>query len=307
MRTYRVYGRRIASAVALPIDGERRDDGTGGRAVATGDTAEFDLVVRRDSLPETPEEIDETVAQVYESPSGTLRAYRHDRTVYWFADGVGTARVVDGVEVTASALPSASGDELGRLIAGPGFRTAFRLQGDLVVHASAVVVDGHAVAFTGRSGRGKSTTAAACYAAGYDVLADDAIPIALRDGTPVVPRGAPRLDVDGAARDALGLDGEGPVDATATATDGPHPLAAVYVLEDGDALDVVDLPPRRAAFALMRAADGLYEPDDAQAQSRHLEDAAAVVDAIDVGRLIRPRSLERLPALPAVVASDVSP
>jgi hypothetical protein len=56
---------------------------------------------------------------------------------------------------------------------GPVLGFALRLRGVLCLHASAVVVDGRAVALMGPAGSGKSTTAGAFGAAGFGVLADD--------------------------------------------------------------------------------------------------------------------------------------
>lgn len=271
-------------------------------------TVDPDLRVVREDLPATPEAVDASLARVYENPDGALTAYRTGETVFWFADGAGTLRVDRGERIAASARPGADEEALADLVAGPGLRTAFRLQGDVVVHASAVAVDGRAAAFLGPSGRGKSTAAAACHAAGHEVLADDAIPIRVRDrdGRPEVPPGAPRLDVDRRARDALGLAGDEPVVARDAARRTVRPLAALYLLDDGSEFAIEPVSPRRATFALLRAADGLYEDGDAAALMAHQEAAAGVVEAVPVKRLVRPRSLDRLSDLPAVVADDLA-
>lgn len=65
---------------------------------------------------------------------------------------------------------------------GPVMGFALRLRGVLALHASAVLIDGRAVALVGQSGAGKSTTAAAFAAAGYPVLADDVLAIRSVDG-----------------------------------------------------------------------------------------------------------------------------
>ena len=64
---------------------------------------------------------------------------------------------------------------------------AFTLAGRLVVHASAVHVPGFgAVAFAGRSGRGKSTLAATLVAAGCELLTDDTLVVERHGGAVVV-------------------------------------------------------------------------------------------------------------------------
>lgn len=65
---------------------------------------------------------------------------------------------------------------------GPILGFALRLRGVLAFHASAVLLNGRAVAMLGPSGSGKSTTAAAFAAAGAPVLADDVVAVRLVDG-----------------------------------------------------------------------------------------------------------------------------
>jgi hypothetical protein len=66
----------------------------------------------------------------------------------------------------------------------PGTVTAFLLsmRGWCVLHGSAVDLGGHAVAFVGPSGQGKSTMAAVFCAAGAKLVTDDVLPIAF-EGT----------------------------------------------------------------------------------------------------------------------------
>jgi energy-coupling factor transporter ATP-binding protein EcfA2 len=54
---------------------------------------------------------------------------------------------------------------------------ALRLRGVLALHASAVLLDGRAVALVGPSGSGKSTAAAAFASAGVPVLSDDVLAV----------------------------------------------------------------------------------------------------------------------------------
>jgi hypothetical protein len=58
-------------------------------------------------------------------------------------------------------------------LAGPILGFALRMRGVLCLHASAIALDGVAVALAGPPGAGKSTAAAAFAAAGYPVLSDD--------------------------------------------------------------------------------------------------------------------------------------
>lgn len=67
-------------------------------------------------------------------------------------------------------------DELiGLFVVGAGLATVLALAGRCVLHASAVAVDGRAIAFVGSSGGGKSTLAAAACAGGAELISDDVL------------------------------------------------------------------------------------------------------------------------------------
>ena len=48
-------------------------------------------------------------------------------------------------------------------------------EGNTILHASAVAIDGRAIAFAGETGMGKSTLAASLHARGHPVLSDDSL------------------------------------------------------------------------------------------------------------------------------------
>ncbi len=66
-------------------------------------------------------------------------------------------------------------------------------EGDLVLHGSAVALDGGAVVFCGPSGSGKSTVAAAMALSGTSVITDDALRVTFGAGSPRCFPGVPEL------------------------------------------------------------------------------------------------------------------
>jgi len=106
--------------------------------------------------------------------------------------------------------------------------TLLSMRGDLVMHASAVEIDGRAVLFCGPTQRGKSTLARALGEAGHRLLGEDGIAIELGDGGPIAYPGARgvrvrRRDKEGRNRiDLLPDPGRGEPD--------PCPVAAVVLL-----------------------------------------------------------------------------
>lgn len=68
------------------------------------------------------------------------------------------------------------------LLTGTILAYLLSMDGSLVLHASAVEVDGVALAFVGYSGQGKTTMATLFCAAGYPLVTDDVLPVAVDDG-----------------------------------------------------------------------------------------------------------------------------
>ena len=60
---------------------------------------------------------------------------------------------------------------------GPAWATLCHQRGMLPLHASAIVTKGGITAFAGYSGAGKSTTAALLHSLGYELVADDMLPV----------------------------------------------------------------------------------------------------------------------------------
>lgn len=77
--------------------------------------------------------------------------------------------------IVAEAAAGCSDTSLAHLLLDQALPRAVCHLGRCVIHASAVEIGGGAVAFTGETGMGKSTLAAAFQRAGYRVLADDCL------------------------------------------------------------------------------------------------------------------------------------
>jgi hypothetical protein len=128
--------------------------------------------------------------------------------------------------------------------------TLLSMRGDLVMHASAIEIDGRAVLFCGPTQRGKSTLARALGEAGHRLLGEDGVVIDLGDGGPVAYPGARgvrvrRGDKEGRNNrtDLLPDPGRGEPD--------PCPVAAVVLLgERGEQLSVERMESVRALALL---------------------------------------------------------
>ncbi len=168
-KTYNCAGLRIGSAAAL---------------AAPLDAGEPDFVFIEGDLREAPDE----------RPPGEIVAERVVDGVprYTFARSgdVVVARFfgladfdIDTARGCVVSHPRAGADRAIVPILFTGTIVAFLLSmgGSLVLHASAVEVDGQAVAFIGYSGQGKTTVATLFCAAGHPLVTDDVLPVAAND------------------------------------------------------------------------------------------------------------------------------
>jgi hypothetical protein len=99
----------------------------------------------------------------------------------------GTARylVRGGTEILVDRAPGAAERNVRLFLLGSALGILCHQRGLLPLHANAIVVDGGAYAFAGRSGQGKSTLAAHFQQAGYEVLCDDVCTVSFdADGRP---------------------------------------------------------------------------------------------------------------------------
>jgi hypothetical protein len=82
--------------------------------------------------------------------------------------------------ITFYLSPGMPSGLIGILIAGTVVAYLLSADGQLVLHASAVEVNGSALAFVGQSGQGKTTMATLMCAEGYPLVADDLLPVEAR-------------------------------------------------------------------------------------------------------------------------------
>jgi hypothetical protein len=114
-------------------------------------------------------------------PDDNLIVYElADGFVFRYADATEFYLARDGRAIWATWAPASTLADTETYLLGPVLGFAQRLMGTLCLHASAVIVDGAAIALCGPAYAGKSTTAGAFAAAGYGMLADDMTALRVR-------------------------------------------------------------------------------------------------------------------------------
>jgi hypothetical protein len=180
--------------------------------------------------------------------------------------------------------------------------TLLAMRSDLVLHSSAVAVEGRAVLFCGPTGRGKSTLALALGEAGHPVLGEDGVAISLGREGPIAFPGARgirvrSLDADGSRRTDLVAD-PGPQEPP------PCPIAAVVLLgERGGALTVEAL---EAARSLALLTPNLTHSGGREAIATAFGRLARLLHTVPVFRASLLEDLDSLPSAAAELLDGVA-
>ncbi len=200
----------------------------------------------------------------------------------------------DRRDVHCQLVGDASEGLLAVILTGQVLATLLLLDGDLVFHASAVEVDGTAIAFVGNSGAGKSTLAAIACHAGAKLVTDDVLRVEPTSTAAACYRGAASLRLRPGSK-ALAETANGNFDGSISA-DGRHllaseptpldrlPLAAVFIprLQDSDHLLVrTPLDPKSALFALLQY-PRVQNWTDPQTSAAHFDKLATLVQQVPV-------------------------
>ena len=110
-----------------------------------------------------------------------------------YRDGTRFFIEAGGSLIRASWPSSSTPEDMATYLLGPLLALVLRIRGVLCLHASAVVIESHAVVLAAPHGGGKSTTAARFSDRGLPVMSDDVVPIRWKEYVPVADAGYPRL------------------------------------------------------------------------------------------------------------------
>jgi hypothetical protein len=133
-----------------------------------------------------------------------FRLITPDEAVFCW-NGVGAVRMRGGHAITFYPEGGVDPGVVRTFLLGSAMGMLLHQRGYLVLHASAVGVDGYAVLFVGESGWGKSTTAAALHTCGFSMITDDIAAIDCSD-IPSIRPGFPQMKLWPEALSDLGLD-----------------------------------------------------------------------------------------------------
>jgi hypothetical protein len=233
-----------------------------------------------------------------------------------WAPGAGGFRVRGGTEIVIDPMPGADDRSIRLAIVGPLFGVILSQRGRFVLHASAVSMNGRAVAFTGPSGRGKSTLVAALARAGYPLIADDMTVIDLDGQRPVVKPGFPRVKLWPDSAEALEHDVDGlplihpertkrSLIMPAAVHPADIPLLRCYLIEDADQESVSELSGSECVLSLVGLTYQASWMHETGSSGSNLLHCGALARSGVVRRLRRRRSFDALPDVIRFIEADV--
>jgi hypothetical protein len=228
------------------------------------------LAVAELSVAESQSSLDGLPFLEWRLPDGALWASFHRIGADYllrFPDLADFTVSVDGQRIVAHPAPGVSSQTVEHLYLNQVLPLALSRQFKLVLHASAVEIEGFSVAFLGVSGRGKSTLAASFSTGGYRFLTDDGLQLEKGEGGFLIHPSHPSIRLWDDSRQALIPENAAtspPVDYTPKSRfladdeiaycNEPRLLRAMYFLGEGDT-DTVSIEPvsgRDAMIELVR-------------------------------------------------------
>ena len=249
---------------------------------------------------------------VEEDKESSFRQIADGHFLHWNSAGRFTVR--GGREIIVDALPGVESDLLRLPLLGTVLATALHQRGLLILHGSAVMIDGGVVVFAGSSGQGKSTMTAALQRRGHQLVTDDIVAIEFdQNQCPRVWPSFSRIKLWPDAISALGFDPEDHpkinswVEKRSYHPDSDFslnavPLRAIYFLERGE-LGIEPLSGQAALLEMLRntylSAFGRSMLGDTEA--RQLQQCVHIVRQVPLHILRRPRDLALLPSVADLV------
>ncbi len=280
MHSYRICGLSVASEIVLP-------------GVIAGEPDSIPQVtIQRGPVPEGLPDADAV------GPTWQIAGKR------FLLNVPNVARFImrNGEQIVFAPESETSAEDVPIFILGTVFGILLHQREQIVLHASAVEVNGSAVLFCGPSGAGKSTLAAALVQRGYRLLTDDFCAITLPlGGTPIVHPDGRQLKLWAEAIDKLKLeDARGervrsrmekfyvePRDAMTE----PLPLGAIYALREARPSITPGIEQPNVVDAALLLRGYAYRPlliTQLQQKEHYFRAAAQIADKSGIFSLMRP-------------------
>lgn len=228
-----------------------------------------------------------------------VRYHIDDDSIYLYWEGIANFQIIRGQQINVMPEATFEPEQLQRFIKTSVLASALYQRGLVVLHASAVVIDGKAVVFCGDSGCGKSTLCAKLHARGHHLLADDVVVCQPHNSGYLVHPGVQEfklwpdtlhsLEVNHAESPRVSPDCQKRVHVVGERLHGEAAqISGIYILDWG-VEDVINaIPPVAVAMELVRNSYGIRVLQSIDSR-RHFEQTMDIAQSIPV-RLFRRKS-----------------
>lgn len=221
---------------------------------------------------------------------------------YYFIKHVACFNIRQGREIVVDCAPDVNEQLMRIYLLGRILGNLLHQRRLLVLHGSAVALDGGAVSFLGSSGSGKSTAAASMIHRGHPIVADDLVVIDTCSGAPVIYPAFPQINLLPDVVEFLGYDSSAmpyvsPMEKKHIArfdhgfSFKPMPLKQIFLLDRGEFVDIKKIDSKQAMIELVRNSYAVRSLNAGANLSPHFLQCANVVRNVPVFRISRPFDL----------------
>jgi len=303
MFNYTAYGLNIQSTLQIPAPEMKSETATVDVSICKG-------------------YIDRTTSEIHNSDEFLLRA--NSTEVCYFSPNLGAFLVRNGREIVVDGNLGVEEQVLGQFILNLPLPMLLHQRGLLILHASAVAMNGMAVAFLGQTGQGKSTIVAALHQHSYPLVTDDVLALSISNITPesesevTVFPSYPQLRLWYESVFSLGetLEMWNQVypnynKLARSVTNGFYeqflPLKRIYILGVGNLFAIEPLSPTEAFQEITGQSYPTTEISKATGNAAlKFQQCAKLASCVSIYRLRRPQDLSTLSELVKLVEEDIS-
>ena len=287
--SYTAYGLNIKSDISLPelVKTELRED--------------VDISFRQLSDVYLNDVLDGAI--VFDRPGCVVRVSANTICYSW--KDIGTALIRNGSEVVISTAPGINDFDMAPFITGAILGNLLDQRGLMVLHGSAIAVEGKAMAFLGEKGAGKSTFALHLQRCGYPLLTDDLVPVSIVGNEVQTIPGFPRIrlwtdSVRSACLDPTALP---QINRFVDKRSYKCPegfsskrvsLGRIYILTEGTEIGIERLEPSQAFIELTRNTYLNRYLRATGKRAAHFRKCEAIVASVPIFRLRRPHDFSFL-------------
>jgi hypothetical protein len=253
-------------------------------------------------------------SQVFARPGCRIVAAPGTMCISW--EKVGTFLVDGGTEIIVEPEANVPSEDLEPFLTGPVLSVLLHQRGLFVLHASAVVIDGAAVAFLGAKGDGKSTLAAHLQVRGHRLIGDDIVPVDLRDNRAAIVSGFPRIKLYNDSITAVGHEPSNfpfihrfvekrSFQYAGTFSTDPVPLHSLYILCEGDKVCLERLGHASTFIEITRHTYMNRYLNALGGESDHFDHCRRLIQKLPVWKLNRPRDFSAMDQVCGLLENNV--